>query len=414
MRLLCVLSVAALVTAQDRPVRLTVGGEVRERYEYFENPVWGLQPQDGNGYLLHRYMLHADLHLGERLRFFGELKSGLENGRTGGPRRPDEDRLDVHQAFVEAQLTTGLGVRAGRQEVSLGAGRLASIRDGPNVRQSFDGGRLTFESRGWKIDALALRPAETNRGIFDDSPNHTQSLWGVYATGSARGIPGKLDLYYLGLDRRSHRYEEATAREQRHSVGVRLFDKSSAWDHDYEAVWQFGSFGPAAIRAWTVASDTGHIWKEAPWRPRLGCKGDIASGDRSPSDRRLGTFNALYPKGAYFSQSDLLGPYNLMDVHPSLTLNVARSVSVTPDADFFWRHSTRDGIYDVPGNMLVSGRNVSARYIGAHASVSVAWQATRKISLETQFLRFFPGEFLKEAGLGRAVNFVGVWGRCQF
>src|SRR6266508_5890126 len=93
---------------------LTVGGETRQRYEYFRNPTWGLDPQDDNGYLLQRYMIHADLHLGQRLRLFGQLKRGIENGRPGGPRPPDEDRLDIHQAFVETQLwVAGNGQRLG-------------------------------------------------------------------------------------------------------------------------------------------------------------------------------------------------------------------------------------------------------------------------------------------------------------
>src|ERR1041385_4198814 len=33
---------------------LTLGGEARERYEYFENANWGKGPQDGEGYFLHR------------------------------------------------------------------------------------------------------------------------------------------------------------------------------------------------------------------------------------------------------------------------------------------------------------------------------------------------------------------------
>src|SRR5262245_24322688 len=42
---------------------LTLGGEIRERYEYYHHSQWGLGPQDDNGYLLQRYMIHADTHL---------------------------------------------------------------------------------------------------------------------------------------------------------------------------------------------------------------------------------------------------------------------------------------------------------------------------------------------------------------
>src|SRR6266536_2750313 len=39
---------------------LTLGGEIRERYEYYHNNLWGRGPQDDDGYWLQRYMVHAD------------------------------------------------------------------------------------------------------------------------------------------------------------------------------------------------------------------------------------------------------------------------------------------------------------------------------------------------------------------
>src|SRR5207342_1953278 len=63
---------------------LTFGGEVRERYEYFHNAQWGAGPQDPTGYLMQRYMLHADLHASEDVRVFTQLKSGFVTGRVGG------------------------------------------------------------------------------------------------------------------------------------------------------------------------------------------------------------------------------------------------------------------------------------------------------------------------------------------
>jgi hypothetical protein len=51
------------------------------------------------------------------------------------------------------------------------------------------------------------------------------------------------------------------------------------------------------------------------------------------------------------SEADLLGPYNHIDVHPSVEFVVRKNVSFTPDADFFWRESIHDGIYGVPGNL---------------------------------------------------------------
>src|SRR3989442_2380910 len=85
---------------------LSIGGEIRERGEYFRNPVWGQEEQDDSGYWLQRYMLHTDVHLGNRVRFFGQIKSGIEIGRPGGPRGADEANLDLHQAFGEIKAWT--------------------------------------------------------------------------------------------------------------------------------------------------------------------------------------------------------------------------------------------------------------------------------------------------------------------
>src|SRR5258708_20978782 len=102
----------------------TLGGEIRERYEYYRNSLWGRGPQDTDGYLLERYMLHADVHFADYFRVFTQLKSGLENGRNGGPRATDEDRLDFLPAVFLVRFSmsgpespplraarTGIGVR---------------------------------------------------------------------------------------------------------------------------------------------------------------------------------------------------------------------------------------------------------------------------------------------------------------
>ena len=74
---------------------ITIGGEIRERFELLDHPGFGSGPVDRNGFFLQRYLLSSDLHFGARVRFFGELQSGLVNGRAGGPRATDLDRLDA-------------------------------------------------------------------------------------------------------------------------------------------------------------------------------------------------------------------------------------------------------------------------------------------------------------------------------
>ena len=394
---------------------LSIGGELRERYEYFHNSLWGQGPQDDDGFLLQRYMLHADVHIGERMRVFGQLKSGLESGRTGGPRPPDEDELDLHQAFVDLAVYPRLMMRAGRQELAFGSSRLVSVREGPNVRQSFDGLRVMLTTTPWRIDAFITLPVKTRRRVFDDASDHARLFWGVYVVRPLAFLPkGNIDLYYLGLDSKQAEFDQGTAHELRHSLGTRLWGKPDPWDYNCEFVYQWGRFGRGAITAWTAASDAGYTFRAMRFPPRLGLKADIASGDRDPRRQGLQTFNALFPKGSYFNEASLIGPANFFDVHPNLTLQLAEQVRFTVDWDFFWRQSLRDGIYGNAVNLVRSGQGSRARYIGSAPTVQTEWEAERHMTLTMNYTHFFAGTYLRQSGPGKDVDFVATWVTYRF
>lgn len=305
---------------------LSFGGEARERYEYFNHPNWGKDPQD-HGYFLQRYFLHGDLQMGEHARLFAQLQSSFENGRVGGPRPSDKDELDIHQLFLDTKFTlagdNSVTIRSGRQELAYGTQRIISVREGPNVRQSFDGFRIIYKDKEVQIDGFAAKPAQTNRYVFDDGSDNTKGLWGTYAVLPFPFLPeGNIDLYYIGLYRRTATFDQGKARETRHSVGARLWRTAAPFDYNFEALYQWGSFGNGDIQAWTVASDTGYTFVSLPLRPRVGLRADIASGDENPNNAALQSFNPLFPKGAYFSEAGLIGPANLIDLNPCIDLHL--------------------------------------------------------------------------------------------
>jgi hypothetical protein len=397
---------------------LSVGGEARERFEYFNHPTWGKDPQD-HGYLLQRYFLHGDLHMGEHVRLFTQLQSSLEDGRRGGPRPTDVDELDLHQAFLDLKLdVTGdssFTLRSGRQELAYGSQRLISVREGPNVRQSFDGFRVIYRAGDVQIDGFATKPAQTNRHVFDDGPDNTKALWGTYAV-----LPfpllakGNVDLYYIGLFRRKAGFDQGAARETRHSVGGRLWRTAPPLDYNFEALFQWGSLDNGDIRAWTVASDTGYTLMSLPLRPRLGLRADIASGDEDPNNPDLQTFNPLFPKGAYFSEAGLIGPANFIDLNPCLDLHLTDYATLIFDWDFFWRESTRDGLYNNAVALVVSGRKSDAHYIGSMAQAQLFWDIDRHLTFVAIYVHFFAGRFLKETGPGEDVDYVTTWMTYKF
>lgn len=398
---------------------LSLGGETRTRYEYFDHALWGQGPQDHDGFWLQRAMLHADLHLGDGLRIFAQLKSGLEGGRDGGPRPPDEDRLDLNQLFVDVRTeptaSTTLTLRAGRHELGFGSSRVISPREGPNVRQSFDGARAILTSPDWRMDLFWVSPVATKAGAFDDRTDSTQKLWGIYWVGPLPAAEGAhLDFYYLGYSNAAARFDQGSAREERHSVGTRVWGRTGPWDFNFEGLYQFGTFDRSSINAWTFASDTGFTIAEVAGKPRLGLKADVASGDRDPRHADLQTFNPMFPRGGYFNDSAIIGPANFVDLHPGVEIHPMRTLTLSLDSDFYWRQSRRDGIYGPALNLIRSGQATDALAIGFQPSLRGEWRADRHWTFVATVAHFVAGEFLRQSGPGKNITYFTSWATYLF
>lgn len=385
-------------------VSISAGAGARLRYETVENPGWNPVPAEA-GYLLTRFMLHAELELDPQVRLFAEVKSGLETGRDAGPRPTDKDELDVHQAYLELSLPSpDLELRLGRQELAYGASRLISVREGPNVRRTFDGARLRAHAGSWQVDAFVVAPVETNPGVFDDGDEDGQYFWGLYGTGPVLSWLN-VDAYLLSLHNRDARFEEGTGEESRYSGGTRLWGKGAGWDYDFELVYQWGSFGTGSIRAWTTASNSGYSVGPV----RFGLKANATSGDDDPKDPDLQTFNPLFPRGSYFGEASLIGPLNHIDLDPSVDLHLGRDVSILADVDCFWRESLADGLYGTSGGLQVPGAGNPARYVGTQTSLTAEWKIDRHATLTAAYAHFFAGPFLGDAGRGHDIDFAAVW-----
>jgi Alginate export len=163
-----------------------------------------------------------------------------------------------------------------------------------------------------------------------------------------------------------------------------------------------------------VASDTGYTFRHLPLRPRIGLKADIASGDSDPNDRDLQTFNAMFFKGEYFNRTQMLGPANIEDLHPSLKLYFNEQLSLNVDWDFFWRQSLYDGIYGVAGNLVNLGLTSRASYIGSALSTEAVWRIDSHFTITGAYTHFFAGPFLRESGPGKDVNYFSLWGTYKF
>lgn len=141
---------------------------------------------------------------------------------------------------------------------------------------------------------------------------------------------------------------------------------------------------------------------------------NVVSGDRHPGDSRLGTFNALFPKGKYFGELSPVGPTNIISLNPRVAFTLLPKVSASLATMAYWRYSRADGVYDIPGNLIRAAGTARARFIGKEAEATIAWQAMAELELSTSFSAFAPGAFIRETGSAKTIKMLGLESNFRF
>ncbi len=393
---------------------LSLGGEIRERFDVYNAPRFGIgTPSDS--YDLQRLLLHADLHVGSHLRFYAELGNHEVYGKRTAVLPVDKDPTDVQNAFVDfvPDEAGAWRARLGRQELLLNSTqRFISVREGPNIRQSYDGGRLTWAKGAWNVDAFSLRPVIAKPQSFDDRGDPNTLFSGVYASRRLQGASGSLDGYWIALDRWGAKYGTRVATERRRGLGSRLALKGGGWDLDAEVMLQYGVFGDADIRAWGAGVDAGRTF-EAPWGPRAGLRLDAASGGSLRDPVRLSTFNPLFPKGLYFDESTLTTDSNLLSLRPSITVTPVSSLTLQLSEAWRWRQSREDALYLIPFVPLPQTLGNTASYVGQWTILDGLWRANRYLTIQAEYVHVQAGEAVILAH-GHDVDFEMLIARFQF
>jgi hypothetical protein len=213
----------------------------------------------------------------------------------------------------------------------------------------------------------------------------------------------------LGIDRKLATFQPGSGREQRESVGVRLAEVREHWDTDSEAVFQFGTFAYRPIRAWTMTSNSGYTIRPQKGQEidyRLGLDVGTASGNHNPTQGSFGTFNALFPKGAYFGEANFIGPYNIQALRPSLRVAIPHQrLVIWPNAELLWRQSRQDGIYAIPAALVQAGKAADALYVGFQVDLNIEWEQNRHFTWMVDGEHLFPGAFLRRTTSGTSVAY---------
>ena len=263
----------------DARTYVSFGANIRERFEV-NDANFGTGGNQRDSYLLSRTEAHADLRIAGQVQIFLQLQSDTAPGKERlSP--VDQDRLSIEQAFIAVSEPLGDGavaIRIGRQENGFDLQRFLSVRDGPNVRQSYDGVSVAYTRAPWRFITLYTPPVQNrDSSLFDDysSPHLSFGLARI-----ERQVTSSSSLSaYVGQFRQDDaRFPSASGNERRELVEVRYTGVSGRVDWDAEAMSQNGRIGAQAIRAWATGVVTGQTLGSSTVRPRISLQFDADSG----------------------------------------------------------------------------------------------------------------------------------------
>ena len=377
---------------------LSFGADLRERVEINSNALLGYRTNGLNAYDLHRLLVFTDLHY-DGFQVFVQLGNETEAGRAPGPLPTDIDRGDLAQGFIDYAFAAGPGgltVRGGRFELAYDEGALIGLRDGPNVRQVWDGFQSFYVLPEARIDAFVVKPVNVGPGYFDDRALAGQTLWGVHVSASPAFLaPVKLTAFYYGDTMPRVAFYPRPGKEQTQTFGLRLLASANGFDGSLGGIGQVGTLNSRDVLAWAAHGDAGWTLK-LPWTPRLGVRTDILSGGGGAAGT-VHTFNALYPNYAYSTEATIEAPANLVQAGTTLGLHPCNAVTVNYTLEGLWRYSVHDAFYAAPTFALVAPNNSSQRFSGIEQQVEATWRINTFLDLTAAYVHFEPGAFLRSA-----------------
>ncbi|MFO0972098.1 MAG: alginate export family protein [Phycisphaerae bacterium] len=402
--------------------RLSLGGEVRLRFESETNRNFGAFDPTNDNFMIQHYLLHADLKYRKLARVFVQGVDARVADRDLPLPAGMVNQFDLNQAFADFSLLGDGGplwLRAGQFEMVYGKERLVGPSHWTNVSRRYDGLRLMVRTPTLDLDAWWSKPivfvaspygSPLRPHVWDnldhkfDHPRSEQQFFGAYAT--YKGVRNTvIDLYGLGLTddgllvNANRRLGDLTL----YTVGTRIAGTLADFDHDSEFAYQWGRFAGDDVRAWMFDADAGYTLRGLPWTPRVGAGLEVATGDRRAGDGRVQTFNQLFHTGhAWLGYIDLVGLQNVIAFDTSLTVKPLKNVTARAAYYHFWLASDTDALYGANGQPIrrdLSG--ASGDDVGDEFDVTVQWQVDAHSSLLVGASHFWPDRFVERSGPSR-------------
>ena len=393
------------------PSWLRFSGEERARMEYIVGE--GFKPVT-DLYLLNRLRLNLEVRAFSGLRFYFQSEDSRVFGQNTLPAPASQkDAMDLRLGYMELGKAEGpLVLRAGRQGLDFGDGRVLADPNWSNVGKSFDAARLTLRKKNYKVDLFSAASVKVDPVNFDE-PAPGEHFDGAYGSFSQLLPDTVIEPYVFW--RLEHHYKNEEGKPgnlDEKTYGLRWAGKlPRGLDYTSETAMQSGSWAGDRIGAWMGRWVVGETLPGDLHRPRFFIEYNRASGDALAKDGEHGTFDSLFPSSHdKFGLTDLFCASNIIHFRPGFQYRVRRSFTLGTGYDNFWLASARDGLYESGKVVVSSPKGTAGTHIGWEADVQAQWTISLASQLNVGYGRLFPGEFLQRTTSGVPYNilFLGM------
>jgi len=385
---------------QQLPRWISFGWEERFRYEGYHNN--GFKQKSNDSYILVRSRLQLNIRPTDWLKVVAQVQDArpFMQKPPWGP--PNLNAWDLKLAYAEFgnPEKQWISVRVGRQLINYNNTIIANS-EWRDQGRSYDAAVANIHYDRYRVGLFAasvLVPLAQGISHHQEGNN----IYGAYG-GIDRLLPDSvLEPFVLWRVQPSVAIETTakvkTGRQDEWAYGFR-FKGLLLKNFDYSTEWigEAGSDGPNSIRAWATTDGFAYRLDSLWGKPRAFWQFDYASGDKSSTDGRHGTFDTMYPTAHdRFGITDQFGWQNIVAERAGVTLEPRRRWTVTAQWLDFWLANATDSLYNSSGSSIVRDTTGSSgTHVGQEGDVYTWFELTRHLNLGVGVGHIWGGQFLQ-------------------
>jgi hypothetical protein len=383
----------------SRTVRFS--GLIGERWEATEGSDFSATPADS--YLLSQIRLNVNFQPISWLTFFGQAQDARTLFYGANPGTGVSDPFDLRQAWVAVGKREGNGFFAelGRQELTIGSGRLINATDTwwTNTARTFDVVHGSYTNALFRSEVVAgsVVQVDPNRIDRHKSGDHVYAEYNTFA----HLIPGAtVEPYFfartlVGVKSKDGRLGDMDTL----AAGGRVAGKvPGGVDYSFEALHEFGGYSSDRLNANGLAAGVGWTVVSSGWAPRISSDYAFASGDKGRIDGSRETFDNMYGSNQPLnSLTGLFGWKNICDWRAGVDFKPRKALKIKVDYRDYWLDSTKDGLYNASGARTVFNTKATSAHVGQGIEMQGAFSLSKNTLLGFGLGNLFAGAYLEQS-----------------